>query len=378
MIELLFLLLPVAAAYGWIMGKNSARNQADLQSREITSQYNKGLKYLLDREEDQGLEYLINLLEVSADSVEHYLTLAAMFRRRGELDRAIKIHELLLKQPTLDNPTKELILIALAEDYVMAGMFDCAEEQLLVLVKQKNLQALEILFNIYQQTSEWKKGITLFEQYPTLFTKQQLKLGVANFYCELAIEIKQLKLIKKVISLDTHVVRPLYELGKASFIKQDYLKAISYWRDLLVQSPQYTPVFIDDLETCYEKLNLISDFNKLIENEVGRGGILIKLKYCKYLVSIEQTDKAITFLRASLEKQPNIRGFSSLLNLLAIKNVDVAPLIEEINSLVKSYIATKSEFQCKHCGFTSHTLYWSCPSCKHWESIIPSRGLDGF
>ena len=89
MIELLFLLLPVAAAYGYVMGKNSAKNQALLANRKITSQYNKGLKFLLEREEAQGLEHLIEILEVSAESVEHYLTLASLFRKRGELDRAI-------------------------------------------------------------------------------------------------------------------------------------------------------------------------------------------------------------------------------------------------------------------------------------------------
>jgi lipopolysaccharide biosynthesis regulator YciM len=101
MIEMLFLLLPVAAAYGYVMGKNNANNEAQQHNREIIDEYSKSLKFLLDREEDQGLERLISLLEVSANSVEHYLTLATLFRRRGELDRAIKVHELLLKQSSL-------------------------------------------------------------------------------------------------------------------------------------------------------------------------------------------------------------------------------------------------------------------------------------
>ena len=138
MIELLFLLLPVAAAYGYVMGKNSAKNQAHEQSRQITSQYSKGLKFLLDREEDQGLEHLIQLLEVSADSVEHYLTLATLFRKRGELDRAIKIHELLLNQPNLSDVNTESCRLELAKDYILAGLLDSAEEHLIVLVKNAN------------------------------------------------------------------------------------------------------------------------------------------------------------------------------------------------------------------------------------------------
>lgn len=378
MIELLFLLLPIAAGYGWIMGRNSAKSQAHIINRQITSQYSKGLKFLLDREEDQGLEHLINLLEVSADSVEHYLTLATMFRRRGELDRAIKIHELLLKQPSLDAATLENIVIELAEDYTMAGLFDSAEHHLLKLLSHGNCRAIELLFGIYQQTSDWQKGVSLYESYPKLFIKSQQKIAVANFYCELALEKQNTKIIKKSLNLDQLVVRPLFELGKSAHNRGDYVKAISYWRDLLIQSPFYAPIFIYELEQCYQQLNLLSDFEKLIVAEVNRGGVMIKIRYCKFLIESEQTEEAILFLSQSLQKHPNIRGFSYLLELVASKNSDINDLISKLNQLVQSYIATKSEFQCKHCGFTSHTLYWSCPSCKHWESIVPSRGLDGF
>ena len=162
MIELLFLLLPVAAGYGWIMGKNSAKNQAHQLNRQITSEYSKGLKFLLDREEDQGLEHLINLLEVAADSVEHYSTLATMFRRRGELDRAIKIHELLLKHPSLSEKEFATTRLELAEDYIMAGLLDSAEEHLVWLVKAGEPEALDPIITLYSQTREWEKGISIF------------------------------------------------------------------------------------------------------------------------------------------------------------------------------------------------------------------------
>lgn len=378
MIELLFLLLPVAAGYGYIMGKNSARSKAHEQNRQITSEYSKGLKFLLDREEDQGLEHLINLLEVSADSVEHYLTLAIMFRRRGEFDRAIKIHELLLEQANLSSQVTTSILIELAQDYIMAGLLDCAEKHLLELVKRSDPKAIELLFDLYLQTKEWQKGILLYEKNTSLFTKHRLKVAVANFYCEQSIETQKPKLMRKVLGLESGVVRPLYELGKAAYDREDFVKAISYWRDLLIQSPNYVPLFIDDLESCYYHLGLTDQYETLLEQEVLRGGVLIKIKYCSILVTNERLDDAVKFLTKSLRKEPNIRGFSYLLELITSQNADIKNVIHQINELVQSYIATKSEFQCTHCGFNSHTIYWSCPSCKHWETIIPSRGLDGF
>jgi lipopolysaccharide biosynthesis regulator YciM len=378
MIELLFLLLPVAAGYGYIMGKNSARSKAHEQNRQITSEYSKGLKFLLDREEDQGLEHLINLLEVSADSVEHYLTLAIMFRRRGEFDRAIKIHELLLEQANLNPKVTTSILIELAQDYIMAGLLDCAEKHLLELVVRAEPKAIELLFDLYLQTKEWQKGISLYEQNGSLFAKHKLKVAVANFYCEQSIIIEKPKLMRKVLGLESGVIRPLYELGKAAFNREDYLKAISYWRDLLIQSPNYVPLFIDNLELCYYQLGLNDQYEALLEQEVSRGGVLIKIKYCRILVKNNRLDEAVKFLTKSLKKEPNIRGFSYLLELITSQNTDIKTIIHQVNELVQSYIATKSEFQCTHCGFNSHTIYWSCPSCKHWETIIPSRGLDGF
>ncbi len=360
------------------MGKNSARNQAHEQSRLITSEYSKGLKFLLDREEDQGLEHLIKLLEVSADSVEHYLTLATMFRKRGELDRAIKIHELLLKQPSLNAEQIASSRLELAQDYIMAGLLDSAEQHLLGLVKSGEKAALDPLLSLYQQTREWNKGIRVFEAHGKLFVKKQQLTAMANFYCEEGLLEQNNEMLKKASALGEKSIRPLYELGLSAFDKSDYVKAIYYWRELLQHFPHFAPLFIEKLETSYHHLNLTEQFDELLEKMVPKGGVCIQVKYCQSLLAKGQVDKAIEFLTVSLKKQPNIRGFRYLLQLLSEKNAQVKDVVDQIDKLITTYIATKPDYQCQHCGFSSRSLYWSCPSCKHWESIMPSRGLDGF
>lgn len=378
MIELLFLLLPVAAAYGYVMGKNSAKNQAHEINRQITSQYSKGLKFLLDREEDQGLEHLIQLLEVSADSVEHYLTLAALFRKRGELDRAIKIHELLLNQPNLSEHDSSSCKLELAKDYVLAGMLDSAEEHLITLVKSGNKEALEPIINLYSQMREWHKGISMYEAHSELFTKPQHSAAIANFYCEAALSDKTPKLMEKTSALEHKSIRPLYELGKEAFEHKDYVKTIYYWRKLISSFTYTAPIYITDLEQSYEELNLQSQFHDLIAELLPKGGVLIRIKHCQILLLAGEHQKAIEFLTDGLKREPSIRGFSFLLQLLGNSNKEIQLVLAEVDKLVQSYIATKPEYQCRHCGFTSHTLYWLCPSCKHWESIAPSKGLDGY
>lgn len=315
MIELLFLLLPVAAGYGWIMGKNSAKNQAHQLNRQITSEYSKGLKFLLDREEDQGLEHLINLLEVAADSVEHYSTLATMFRRRGELDRAIKIHELLLKHPSLSEKESATTRLELAEDYIMAGLLDSAEEHLVWLVKAGEPEALDPIITLYSQTREWEKGINMFEAHSELFSKEQHFKAIANFYCELALSNNNPQLMRKAISLNYKAIRPLYELGLTAYTSEDYVKAIYYWRELVCQFTLFAPLFIDELAHSYKQLNLTHQFHDLLNDLLDKGGVLIKIKHCQALLEQGHTKQAFDFLTDSLKRQPTIRGFSFLLQL---------------------------------------------------------------
>ncbi|MFY8297291.1 lipopolysaccharide assembly protein LapB [Pseudoalteromonas sp. SS15] len=378
MIELLFLLLPVAAAYGYVMGKNSAKNQAHEYSRKITSEYSKGLKFLLDREEDQGLEHLIQLLEVSADSVEHYLTLASLFRKRGEIDRAIKIHELLLNQPNLDERIMSDCRLELAQDYIMAGLLDSAEEHLIILVKSNNTQALEPIINLYSQMSEWQKGVNMFEAHSDLFSKRSHCAAIANFYCETALSNQTPKLMEKTFALNHKTIRPMYELGLDAYNNEDYVKSIYYWRKLICSFTDTAPIYMEQLEHSYNALNLQSQFYELISELLPKGGMLIKIKHCQSLLELNKANEAIEFLTDSLKREPSIRGFSYLLKLLSSKNHKLQDVLNEIDHLVTSYINTKPEYQCRHCGFTSHKLYWLCPSCKHWETIRPNKGVDGF
>ncbi|MFC3034313.1 lipopolysaccharide assembly protein LapB [Pseudoalteromonas fenneropenaei] len=378
MLELLFLLLPVAAAYGYIMGKNSAKNQAHEQNRIITSEYSKGLKYLLDREEDQGLEHLIKLLEVSADTVEHYLTLASLFRKRGELDRAIKIHELLLKQPNLDPNDLAVNRLELAHDYILAGIFDSAEEHLVVLIKSGHKDAIDPILSLYSQMREWQKGINMYEAHRNLVDKKQQLATIANFYCEAGIEQQNSDLIERAFRIKHKALRPLYELGKLASQQQDHVKAIYYWRELATHHPATLPLFITELQNAYVSLNIEEQFEALIAELLCRGGVLIRIKHCEALLKKGEVDQAIEFLTDSLKREPSIRGFSFLLQLISKKQGDMADVLLQVDRLVRSYIATKHEYQCQHCGFSSHTLYWLCPSCKHWETILPSKGLDGY
>ena len=167
-------------------------------------------------------------------------------------------------------------------------------------------------------------------------------------------------------------------MGQDAFKQDDYVKCIYYWRKLVSQFVHMAPLVLEDLEYCYVQLNIHEQFYELIAELLERGGVLIRIKHCQGLVKQGHIEQAIEFLTDSLKREPSIRGFSYLLQLISGKNAKIEHVLQEIDKLVTSYIATKPNYQCNHCGFTSHTMYWLCPSCKHWESLAPSRGLDGF
>ncbi len=378
MLELLFLLLPIAAGYGWVMGKNSAKNQAHQQNRHITAEYSKGLKYLLDREEDQGLETLISLLEVSADSVEHYLTLASLFRRRGEIDRAIKVHELLLKHPNLDDAQRRLSQRELATDYISAGLLDSAEQQLVELIEARDTLAVEPLLNVYQQTREWEKGVALYDSHTALFDSKQKRITLANFCVELGKKQKSQAMLLKAHEIAPESTRAIYEQGALAFAQKEYDTAITVWLTLLKNHLDLAPLLYRDLNNSFEKLGRQQEFAELLAKLSEHTNLYLKFKYAEWLLEQAQHEAAHELVLSSLKRQPNIRGFASLLKILQSQHPGAADVINEINQLVSAYIRSKHEFQCQHCGFESHTLYWSCPSCKHWESLVPHQGLDGF
>jgi len=218
-----------------------------------------------------------------------------MFRRRGELDRAIKIHELLLKHPSLNEQQAAASRLELAEDYIMAGLLDGAEEHLVWLVKAGHEQALDPIITLYSQTREWEKGINMFEAHSELFVKEQHFKAIANFYSEAALSENKPQLMNKAISLNYKAVRPLYELGLSAYTSEDYVKAIYYWRELVCQFTLFAPLFIDQLAHSYKQLNLTHQFHDLLCDLLDKGGVLIKIKHCQALLEQGNTKQAFEF-----------------------------------------------------------------------------------
>src|SRR3990172_4271983 len=184
--DLLWLLLPLAAASGWYVARLEQKRRVQ-KSLDLPSAYFTGLNFLLNEQPDKAIEVFIRVLEVNSDTVETHLALGNLFRRRGEVERAIRIHQNLIARPTLDKEQRSQALLELGQDYFKAGLFDRAENLFLELaeIRAHSEQALRLLLHIYQQEKEWEKAISVVRKLARV-SGRNMNSMIAHFYCELA------------------------------------------------------------------------------------------------------------------------------------------------------------------------------------------------
>ncbi len=388
MLGLLFLLLPVAMGYGWFMGRNSVKQNDHSAKQELSIKYSTGLNYLLSNQQDKAIDFLLEALKVEDDSVEAHFAMANLFRRRGELDRALKVHEHLVRQKHLPNSAKQQAVFELAKDFLSAGLYDRAEAMFHKLLKSKiyGLKSLSALMQIYQSTKDWQQGIALKKAIAKTQDKKLLHT-LANFYCELAtIALEQdkfievIELLENALNHDPNSSRANWLMAQIYENHQQYNEACLCYKAIYEQDKEFFPDVIEKMFLCYQALDAEKEFFQFIRkvyDETGSTSALIK-----YLSHIEQSkgsNHAKNFILSALKRRPTIRGFKHFVKMQMgdSQPESTTDNLEVITELVAAYLNVKHRYSCRNCGFNSGTHYWSCPSCHDWEQLKPVRGLDG-
>jgi lipopolysaccharide assembly protein B len=388
MLEILFLLLPLAAVYGWYMGYRSAQQHKQKQSLQLSRQYMTGLNLLLSDQSDKAVDHFIELLQVDDDTIDTHLALGNLFRSRGEVDRAIRIHQNLITRSGLTIDQKNLALQQLAKDYMVSGFLDRAErifEQLIDEPDHREL-ALTQLTSIYQQTREWQKAIASANGLVKL-GKNRIRGNIAHFYCELANEVrfnkdphKAIQLYKKALSEDSKCVRANIELGQLYLSQQNYPKTISCLEAVLNQDVDFVGEVLSTLAECYHKTGkeaeLVEFLRQCIDADAGASS---ELMLANLVARFEGMPAALDLLTRQLLKNPTMKGFYRLIDyhLAEAEEGRAKQSLSALQSMVGEQLKVKPHYRCQKCGFSPHSLYWQCPSCKGWGCIKPIRGLDG-
>lgn len=378
--DLIWLLLPVAAASGWYAAKRSERS-VKTQSSDYSPAYFKGLNYLLNEQPDKAIDVFVKLLEVDSDTVETHLALGNLFRRRGEVDRAIRIHQNLIARPTLNRTHRAQALLELGLDYMRAGLFDRAENLFIELEEMKSHQetALQNLLLIYQQEKDWEKCLQVAKRLEQI-SGRSYKTVQAYYYCELAEEAAHAadltsaaSHLKSAQGCDANCVRATLLKGKLEADQGACDSAIATLKLVEKQDVDYLPEILPLLLECYRRTGDRKELSVYLHelNQRNRS-IRVLLALVDLVQQDEGEEEAIELLTGYLRQHPDIEGINRLItyNLKELEG-EAAETLQVLRQLLRKLLAGRPGYQCNHCGFMAKTLYWHCPSCKSWGSVKP-------
>ncbi len=384
MLELIIILLPIAAASGWLMARRSDDKREQKQLQDCSPAYFKGLNYLLNEQPDKAIDVFIKLLEVDSDTVETHMALGNLFRRRGEVERAIRIHQNLIARPTLNREQRAQALLELAQDYMRAGLFDRAENLFVELAETKlyNKQALTNLLQIYEQEKDWKRCLEIAYQLDA-GKDMTLRMQTAHFYCELAQqELKSHNLsqaedyVRKAQLVDRNSVRATILQGDMQRDRGDCKTAIKIYQKVEEQDAAYVPEVLAGLKSCYLALERRKELTEYLKSLYERHrGSAVMLALTDLMLEEEGEERTVDFVLKHLIGNPDLRVLDRLINLnLYRKEQHPRETLQVLKSAVRQLLAAQPVYQCEHCGFGLKHLHWRCPSCKSWSSIKPIQG----
>ena len=384
MFELLFLLLPIAAAYGWYMGGRSAKQKYQNDSNRLSREYVDGLNFLLSNQKDKAVDLFLDMLKEDSGTLEAHLTLGNLFRSRGEVDRAIRIHQSLMESASLTFEQRLLAMQQLGRDYMTAGFYDRAEDMFTQLIDEEDFQqyALQQLIIIYQSISEWNKAISVASKLVKLGDRKYNSY-IAQFYCEMAVLTlatedinKTLFYLQKSISADPNCARTSLLFGRVYMDQNNYTKAIQYFTQILNQDKAFVSEALPFLKICYERLNIIDDFKQFLKRCVELdAGSMAELMLADLIEEQSGREAAQYYIYRELVKHPNLKGFYRLMDyhLADAEQGRAKDSLLLLRNMVGEQVKAIPNYSCERCGFTVNSIYWLCPACRSWATIKPIR-----
>ncbi|MGX5173790.1 lipopolysaccharide assembly protein LapB [Aliikangiella sp. IMCC44653] len=382
------LLLPVAWVLGYFSGKKRSSKKSKSNQSGFSKKYFIGLNYLLNEESDKAIDAFISMLEIDSETVETHLALGNLFRKRGEVDRAIRIHQNLIARPSLTNSHRKMSLLELGYDYMAAGLLDRAENifKELVLDSSHKQKSLKQLLVIYQQTKDWSKAIAVAEKIQ-VDARSNLNTEIAHFYCELAENMlfveRQPKTatsyVKKALAADSSSARAMLINGEILYSLGKYKQAIKNYRELVKTDLEILPEAILKIEICFKHLNDPKGFAIFLQNAIEQGaGISCILAYSEQIKLAKGDRAAAEYIAMQMATHPSLKGLLSLIELHLVHASESAkPSLQMLHQVVNKLLDNKPVYHCGSCGFDAKTLFWQCPSCKNWGSVKPIQGIEG-
>ena len=375
-----FLLLPIAALSGWVIGRRGGERHSDTQVSRLSTTYFRGLNYLLNEQPDKAIELFLHIAELDKDTFETQLALGHLFRRRGEVDRAIRLHQGLAQRTDLSDPQRVLALLALGEDYMKSGLLDRAEGVFtdLARIDQRAPQALKHLIGIYQAERDWPKAIENATRYEAATGEPMGKL-IAQYECELADRLRLAgdtagarEAVSRAYAADSTSVRAGILEGRIEADAGNDAAAIRAYERAARHDTDFLPELLPALLAAYERVGDAAGARKfLAEMSEHYRGIAPVLALTRLVEAQDGVHAARGYLTQQLKDRPSVRGEAALIDLTLAENTNLVGTLQDLRLITEQLLVRNPSYRCSRCGFGARSHHWQCPSCKEWGTIKP-------
>ncbi|BBB28848.1 lipopolysaccharide assembly protein LapB [Neptunomonas japonica] len=383
--------LVIAIFIGWLLGRKSFSQEMKPASEGVLGRdYFIGLDHLLNEKTDAAIESFIRALEVNSETIPAHLALAKLFRRKGDVERAINIHQNLLARPDLSRQDSLRVQMALALDYDAVGLLDRTENLLKDIVKQNppretRRKALTVLTKLYEKEQEWHDALSTAQKLSPDETLD-IRHECAHYYCELAeksLKDQQYKeaadFTKQGLQLDPLSVRGSLLQSRIAIDQQQWKTAIRALRNVEKQNVKFVSETIKDLECCYSALQNRTEYEAYLRHCLSAApSATVILALAEVIKDDRGVYAAGSFITDELKHRPSIKGFNRLIAMhIEHGSENARDSLKVLRSLIGTLEASKPRYLCQQCGFSGRALVWQCPSCKSWSTTKPIQGLEG-
>ena len=369
------IILPLFFALGWTAARIDIK-QLLSETTSLPAAYFKGLNFLITDQHDKAIEAFTEAVQANAESLELHFALGSLFRRSGEVDRAINLHLSLLDRKELPAPQRQAIKAELAQDYLKAGLYDRAEELFSSLDQSRYQQpALRALLEIYTREREWHRAIKVATELERI-SGIPFRKEIAQFYCEMA--------VKSILDQDLHTARHELEmaldankncvranvmLGEMEANNKAHKLAIGFWKRIEFQKPEFLGIVAHKLLNSYRELDQLDEGIALLKQYAQTYKLPSLMAVVFDITLAEQgADIAANMAISELERKPSLQ---TLEQLLKARSLQANPSTDNAltQQTVRYAIGNRTAYCCEQCGFKARNFHWQCPACNAWEAL---------
>lgn len=387
--ELMFLgLFVLALGIGWFLGRREAIKVGFMvqpHGSALDRQYFIGLNYLLNEQPDEAIETFIRALEVNPETVETHIAIGKLFCQRGDVERAIKVHQNLLARPSLTRHQADRVQLELARDYLAVGMHNRSERLLEELVENDSplrAEALVELVKVYEREHDWAQAARVGEK--LTHDRPAFAVTLAHYYCQMALaplrqqELTQArKCLQDALRVDARCARAMLMLAELELTQGRYREASNWLQRLASADPDMVPEALPLVRRSADNgaLNLADYLDTAIDSGPPLiDTVLARADDMRAQASVGEVSR---FVLQQVQIQPSLRGLMYLIDLHLdhVEGKGKENLLV-LRGVVEALLHEKHRYRCTSCGFMAKRLHWQCPTCHGWSTIRPLKGRE--